>query len=79
MPFDWINFIHAIMLLKDEGCPLDVLSEFRVVVIQAIKAGRLNQRQLTEFDFRINTSSKQLKATLKNWNRFSYIKITNRF
>jgi hypothetical protein len=66
MPFDWINFIHAIMLLKDESCPLEVLLEIRVVVIQAIKLGRLNQQQLAEFDLRINTLSKQIKPTIQN-------------
>jgi hypothetical protein len=54
------------MLLKDESCPLEVLLEIRVVVIQAIKLGRLNQQQLAEFDLRINTLSKQIKPTIQN-------------
>jgi hypothetical protein len=64
--FDWINFIHALMLFKDEGCPSKVLFEFRVVVVQAIKTHRLTERHLADFDLRINTSSKQVKARIGN-------------
>jgi hypothetical protein len=66
MPFDWLNFIHAVLLLKDEGCPSEVLLEFRLVVVQAIKTHRLTHRHLAEFDLRINTASKQANARIEN-------------
>jgi len=66
MSFDWINFIHAEMLLKNEGCPLEVLYELRLVVINAIRSGRLTKNHLTQFDLRINTTSKQISNTYYN-------------
>ena len=54
------------MLLKDDGCPSEVLFEFRVVVVQAIKTHRLTERHLADFDLRINTASKQARARIEN-------------
>ena len=54
------------MLLKDDGCPSEMRFEFRVVVVQAIKTHRLTERHLADFDLRINTSSKQVKARIGN-------------
>ena len=54
------------MLLKDDGCPSEMRFKFRVVVVQAIKTHRLTERHLADFDLRINTSSKQVKARIGN-------------
>jgi len=66
MTFDWINFLHAVMLLKEEGCPKSVFLELRVLVVMAIKSERLTRDKLMEYDLRINTTTKQIKSTNQN-------------
>jgi hypothetical protein len=53
------------MLLKDEGCPLEVLLELRIVVLEAVKNKRLNKVHINHFDLVVNSKTLQNKIVVK--------------